>query len=169
MVATIPRPRLQLGIVMLIGLCGCVRPAQARPVVTNVRFGVLCGEEHRVCLETRAIRVTGASVCIYNHESKPCTWYGFSFDFDLPSGNRTLNCRWRSSVPNSPGNPREVVARGVTEGTYDITLPSHRGHFVNPQYTVFAPGPRVTTEEFQSCSYIGQQLFVVKYTLVYET
>jgi len=160
--------RVMLGTWLLWGGLSTPLGAQDRLSLTNVRFGLVCGDTPRVCEETRTIRITGTSRCVYNRELRPCTWYGYSFDYDLLPGSHTLACRWSSSAPQSPGNPDSLIAQDVTEGTFDLQLPTLRGHFINPQYALLVPGTKANVVvEHQSCSYNGRQVLAIDFTLVY--
>jgi hypothetical protein len=159
--------RIVLSLAFVFLTAGRLR-AQTPPPVTNVLFGLICdstGQGPQVCADTRAISISGRSSCVYNRVRHPCTWFGFSFDYDLSSSDTTLNCKWSSSAPQNSGNPDTVLANAVDAGSYDLDLPSHRGHFVNPQYTLFTPGLATTTRETQECSYQGRVVFSLSYAI----
>ncbi len=139
---------------------------QASSPVSHFVFGLICGTESGtpyVCRETTEIDVTGSSQCVYNHETRTCTWYGFSFDYELPGADSTLDCEWSASAPRSTGNPDAVLARDVDSGSFELTLPGRKGHFVNPQYSLRSDGSQTTDTERQACSYEGQVIFKVEY------
>jgi len=66
--------------------------AQETSSFSNVIFGSLCDSAGapEVCVATRISMVNGDSRCVDNYETKPCTRYGFSFDYDVPAGHSTL-------------------------------------------------------------------------------
>jgi len=155
----------------LVLLLVCARPlrAQGSEYVTGFQFGLMCDigqETPKVCVPTDTIRVTGESRCTYNHERRPCTWYGYSFDYELLTETPTLTCAWSATLPVSEGNPERERSANTRSGTYEIPLPGRRGHFVNPQYTLRSDGPATSLTFSQTCSYEGTVAFTVSYTVL---
>ena len=74
---------------------------------TNLKVGLVCGSgaSRRVCFQTSDVQVTGEGSCIFNHQLIACTWYGFSFDYELPQDEVELNCTWSSNVAANLGTP----------------------------------------------------------------
>ena len=79
--------------------------------VTNITFGLLCDSAGAptVCVPSRSLTVTGDSHCVDNRATKPCTRYGFAFDYDLPTDTVTLACRFVSSIPQRHVSPDSVL------------------------------------------------------------
>jgi hypothetical protein len=142
-------------------------------VVKNLVSGLVCGDgggDRRVCFQSEDVFVTGESSCVYAGRTAPCTWYGFSFDYELAKDAVTLQCSWSSTDRGSVGNPSEELAQEVNNASYEIELTRGENSFFNPQYSVL-PTPlqekgKVTRIE-QSCSFQGVSLFEVTFTLHY--
>jgi len=139
--------------------------------ISNFKFGLVCGpdQNRRICFETKDIPLTNEGLCVYNRQQVPCTWYGFSFDYRLPSREVALQCEWTSSVPVNEGNPQGIREKGASGGRYEIVLRNDQQHFFNPQYITLAPVivPRQVQQSTTSCSHMGRKLFDVAYQLRY--
>ena len=113
--------------------------------ISNFKAGLACTNTKItkdgagwVCQQTQDILVTDQGSCVYNGKTKPCTWIGFEFDYKSSEENTKLQCVGETSLPSSPGNPREVLAQNVRSQSYELELPGKAGHFYNPMYYIFA-------------------------------
>jgi hypothetical protein len=138
-------------------------------VISNFKFGLVCGtdQSRRICFETKDIPLTNEGLCVYNRQQVPCTWFGYSFDYRLPSREVTLQCEWTSSVPVSEGNPQGMREKDASGGRYEIMLRNDEQHFFNPQYMALPTAfvPRQVQRYTNSCSHMGRKLFEVAYQL----
>src|SRR5260221_8716177 len=108
--------------------------------ITNFRAGEVCSDGIKllgVCRVTEDIYVTGQSVCVFNGERRPCTWYGFSFDYVNAKPGTEIICKFSSSLNIANGNPQEIISERTRKGDYQIVLDKEKGHFFNPQYFLF--------------------------------
>lgn len=134
----------------------------------------MCGDEEnrRVCFETQTIQITGEGTCVYAEENKPCTWYGYSFDYQLPEGKSkvTLQCSSWMSHPGNFGNPTAELERDADKGLYELELVGSEDTFFNPQYSVLPASlrePGRVIRYKQTCSYVGTKLFEILFELHY--
>lgn len=148
------------------------RAVDQKITFSNVAYGLVCGIESnkRVCFQTTDIQLTGEGSCVYNGQVKSCTWYGYSFDYELSSGIVQIDCDWESSVSGELGNPEKVKAKNVSSDNYTIELNSSNHHFSNPQYSVVDPdnskGKKIE-DISESCSYHGTPIFRFTFHLHY--
>jgi len=171
------RPRTSWPLVAVIGIALSVfavagSASDRRVLVSRLASGLVCGQpsKRHVCFQTDTISITGESTCVYDGQPAPCTWYGYSFDYQLPVEQVTLQCVWSSSARGDVGNPSGEVGRGVDQGRYELSLSGTTGHFFNPQYSLLPaesaePGKAIRIKN--SCSYRGEQLFEVVFNLRY--
>jgi hypothetical protein len=137
--------------------------------ISNFKSGLVCfdGKDFTsVCHVTEDIYITGQSGCVWNGENKPCTWYGFSFDYKEAKPGTEIICKFTTSQNIANGNPKEILSKSTKSGEYKIPLEKESGHFFNPQYFLFAgyyknPADSVVTTE-TVCSTEGKQVFSYK-------
>ena len=115
--------------------------------ISNFKSGLACTNtkltkdgDGWICQQTQEVLVTDQGSCVYDRATKPCTWFGFEFDYTSDEKTTKLHCLNETSRPTSPGNPHEVLAKSVTSQSYDFDLVGTSGHFYNPMYSVFAAG-----------------------------
>jgi hypothetical protein len=147
-------------------------PSPALITVSNFLAGPVCGtkDHRRVCFGTQEILITNESSCIYNGKPISCTWYGYSFDYDLPVGveKAELACKVTTNHDVDFGNPAGIVNEKAHSLDYVIALSGNRGHFFNPQYTSAADIDSVgakSQEDEQICTYEGKTVFDFKLTM----
>lgn len=161
----------------LPGLCvvlaGCTSAVSSYPVdgltITNLKVGMVCrsNANPEICSETNDMKITGEGRCVYNGKSIPCTWYGYSFDYQLAGSSTKLQCIATSSVAVNYGNPKEELKRDAKETRYEIELTRESHHFVNPQYSSAGSGIEGDVHSTQSCAYEGKNVFQFAITLHY--
>jgi hypothetical protein len=136
--------------------------------ISNFKAGLICSDGKDfigVCHTTEDIYITGQSTCVFNKEYKPCTWYGFSFDYAKVKPQTELLCKYKTSQNIMDGNPKEIRSDSTNSGEYTIKLEGESGHFFNPQYFLFAgyrklSDSTITTETV--CSIEGKEVFKYK-------
>ena len=150
-------------LILAAALCS-VLPVTATEI-TNFRSGLVCSDGKDligVCHLTEDVYITGQSTCVWNGENKPCTWYGFSFDYKKTKPGTDVVCEFKTSQNIVDGNPKEILRKGTNSGEYSFKLENVSGHFFNPQYFLFSGYSNIsrsliTTETV--CSIEGKQIF----------
>ena len=132
--------------------------------VSNFKSGPACTDNESfgwICHNTKDVYVTGQSKCTWNGESKPCTWYGFEFDYSGNKKGATIDCKYQMSELGSEGNPNEVIKTKSNSGSYSLTLKEESGHFYNPQYMLLSTQPRekALLKSNTICSLEGATIF----------
>jgi hypothetical protein len=136
--------------------------------ITNFKSGLVCfdGKELTgVCHVTEDIYITGQGTCVYNRERKPCTWYGFSFDYKKAKPGTEILCKYKTSQKIADGNPKEIRNPSTDSGEYTIKLENESGHFFNPQYSLFTGYATLADSILATetvCSIDGKQVFSYK-------
>jgi hypothetical protein len=136
--------------------------------ISNLKVGLICGsgDSARVCFQTSDIQMTGEGRCTFNHQEIACTWYGLSFDYELPHDEVELNCNWSSNVAADLGTPAGLGKSAARADTFKLVLKGRSGHYFNPQYTGFGRGDPSATEEMrESCQYNGATIYDVVFRL----
>lgn len=137
--------------------------------VSNFKAGLVCfdGKELLgVCHKTEDIYITGQGTCIWNQENKPCTWYGFSFDYKNAKQGTKILCKYKVSESITEGNFDGVRSENTNDGEFLINLENESGHFFNPQYFLFSgyytsnQNSVIKTET--TCAIDGKQVFSYK-------
>jgi hypothetical protein len=152
---------------------GTAFAADAPVAISNLKSGVVCGlpQNRRVCFQTTEIFVTNESTCNYVGKEKNCTWFGFSFDYKLPDGQKTveLDCTVQTDTPTDFGNPNAMVAKNATGMTIKLELSRDQSHFFNQQYAISPEdgNSRAIEHSKQSCSYAGQTVFELEFNVHY--
>ncbi len=165
-------PHLRWGLGLLLAIACAPSPAPlGKVVIRNLQSGTVCGPPSapRICQITSTIDVTGQGSCVFNRTTIPCTWFGYSFDYDLPSSTATLQCEWQSDVGRRMGNPDQALAENASHGQYELTLRNDTHHYINPQYRGLSAADSGGSVESlrQSCGYAGEQLFEVAFEFRY--
>lgn len=109
--------------------------------ISNFKSGLTCSDGEKptdVCFETEDVYVTGQGNCVWNGKIKPCTWYGFSFDYKKAEPGTELVCKAIYSKNIVGGNPKEVLNNGAMSEEFKIKLNEESGHYFNPQYYLFS-------------------------------
>lgn len=164
------------GLLVISGTAACSANSNESVVgITNVKSGLFCMSKYEkdgrytsdphVCFETENIKVTGQGRCIFDGKTKPCTWYGYEFDYDNSSETPIiLTCEFSLDSNSIVGNPEGVLDDNIS--SYDVSLDPGEGYFSNPQYslyrTSFGENPRQITT---ACHIDGKQVFKVKYNI----
>ncbi|MSP94170.1 MAG: hypothetical protein EXR00_02775 [Alphaproteobacteria bacterium] len=148
----------------LLSATPSIAQGQTNPVViSNFKVGLVCGlnSDRRICFETHDIQLTNEGRCVYNRQLVPCTWYGYSFDYQLPTDIVKLQFESSSSVPRDVGNPTAEIEKNALVARYEMELRNDTNHFFNPQYTSVSRASLAGTvdQNTQSCSYLGEKLF----------
>ena len=94
--------------------------------ISNFKSGLACTDGKTfgwICHETSDIYITGQGKCIYNKQEKPCTWHGFSFDYKEVTEETEITCTIETSKPTNPGNPEEVLGKGLHSSEYTLPVP----------------------------------------------
>jgi len=136
--------------------------------ISNLKVGMVCGKlsDPEICAETNDIQVTGEGRCVFVGKVIPCTWYGYSFDYQSNGKPVKLQCNSTSSVPVNEGNPRELIKASSQYGEFELELTGDSSHFVNPLYSGSNSSFRDAIKT-TSCSYKGKEIFSYKVTLHY--
>ena len=140
-------------------------------IIKNLARGLVCGAtaaERHICFETDTIQVTNESTCVFSGRRIPCTWYGFSFDYDLPAETVKLQCTWSSTEQVNDGDIKAEHQVGAKQGTYELELKSTDRHFFNAQYVSASTAREKlgqVTRTRQACSYQGTKLFELSFSL----
>jgi len=150
-------------------------PLPADVEITNVKSGLMClyqpnaeGDQKidpKVCFDTAEIKITGQGQCVFDGKQRPCTWYGFEFAYNNKTNNQiTMTCHFTSNKPKVLGNPEGVLADDDTN--YEIKLEPGKGHFSNPQYTLFRYTNSVETSlNINRCEIDGREAFEARFNI----
>lgn len=146
--------------------------------IENFKSGLACvntriteGGSAWVCQETEDVLITDQGKCVFDSKEKPCTWYGFEFDYRTPGKETALACEGKYSEPMTSGNPKDITSRNTTSDKFELNLVREQGHFSNPMYSIFravSPGNEIVTETI-TCSFGGKVLFIANYKLRFPT
>lgn len=137
--------------------------------ITNFKYGLACTDGKTfgwICHETSDIYITGQGRCVYNKQEKPCTWHGFSFDYREVTEETEITCSIETSKPTNPGNPEEVLGKGLNSSEYTLPVPLGDGHFINPQYQVLSFDHGIVSEK-TICRIDDKVLFEVNRRYIY--
>ena len=142
--------------------------------ITNFKSGLACTDGKTfgwICHETSRIYVTGQSKCIWNKEERPCTWYGFEFDYTGITEDTKILCSSTSSHPSNKGNPKEVLEENTTEDTYELPVRVGDGHFYNPQYSTLSVSEidNNVVKQHTNCRIDGKKIFEFSFEFVFPT
>jgi len=162
-------------------ITGCMATAETPNVeITNVKSGLICPHkidekgaykyDAYVCFETEDINITGQGRCVFNGETKLCTWYGFEFDYNNKTNAPVpLTCHFTSEGHTVIGNPNEIKESNFSKAqvsTYEILLEPGKNHFSNPQYTIFSLAKQGTTNVTNNkCEIEGRHVFDAKFNI----
>ena len=149
-------------------------------VIKNVKSGLVCTHkidetgdyisDAHICFETEDIYVTGQGRCVFNGETKLCTWYGFEFDYNNKTNAPVpLTCHFSSDRDSVLGNPKGIKDEDFSDteiSAYEILLKPGKGHISNPQYTLLSlAGQGKTTVTLNKCEIEGQHVFDAKFNI----
>lgn len=112
--------------------------------ISNFVSGPVCHHEdgsESICGQDEDIYVTGQSTCTYAGERKPCTWFGFQFDYENANPEIPIVCTYWRSEASDEGNYETVRHRSANTGEFRIELNKTSGHFYNPMYQLYSPPP----------------------------
>lgn len=152
--------------------------------VSNLVFGPICdpgeggaGEAigvdgaGEIC-EGSKIAVRGRGRCVFAGEEKPCTWFGFEFDYANKDPDEPITCTWTRSAPVNDGNVEEVVKRRTTTNTVTLdTGPETSGRHRHTMYQVYAPFPApwyIVRMDIR-CTYRGKQVLETDWQLIFSS
>jgi hypothetical protein len=124
-----------------------------------------------VCQETEDVLITDQGNCVFDSKEKPCTWYGFEFDYKDAGKETSLACEGKYSESMTSGNPKGITSKDTTSDKFELKLEGEQGHFSNPMYSIFravSPGNEIVTETI-TCSFGGKVLFIANYKLRFPT
>ena len=117
------------------------------------------------------VAIRGQDGCIWSGEQRPCTWYGWEFDYEHADPDVPIVCVWTRSRPADQGNWEGVQSRGLATDTVEIPLPSESGHFFSPGYDLYQavtfPWGIVRVE--YDCTYEGMPAFQASFRLIYSS
>lgn len=136
--------------------------------INNFKAGYACTDGKTfgsICHQTEDIYLTGQGTCVYNKKAKPCTWFGFEFEYKNYN-NEILVCHYQASDKISQGNPNEVLGVG-DKGNYSFKLDNQKGRFYNPQYMVlsFNSGEPSVVSTTTQCFVDDKLLFEFKHNV----
>jgi hypothetical protein len=160
-----------LAIVAMEAASGSASTVEPAVTISNLKVGLVCGspQNRRVCFQTKDILITNESSCDYIGKKQACTWFGFSFEYKLPAGHRTveLDCDVRADRPGDFGNPRALVAKNAVKSAYKLELSRDRNYFFDPQYAAVPKDDNSGAIEHskQKCSYGGRTVFEIDFNL----
>lgn len=146
--------------------------------ITNFRSGLACLNssfgskdfgKRSICVDTEIIPITGQSVCVFNGEDRPCTWYGFEFEYKNANGVQKIICSNTSDRPGDVGGPDGISAKDVSAIEYTLELKGDSGRVFNPQYSVYRPGTQNSEEVIDKtvCRVGERKLFEFKFRIMY--
>lgn len=139
--------------------------------ISNLKAGVVCGapQNRRVCFQTKDILITNENMCNYIGKKQDCTWFGYSFEYKLPAGHKSLelDCDVQTDKADDFGNPKALVAKNAVKMKYKLELSRDQSYFFDPQYAAVTDGDNSGAIEHtkQTCSYGGRTVFEVEFNL----
>ncbi|MEP6342398.1 MAG: hypothetical protein ABJ275_03710 [Maricaulaceae bacterium] len=176
----ISKHKYWLGLTIILAGCNSSEVSADGLIIENLKTGLVCPlplwnniepEKYKtnICHETSTIMITGQGICTYKNEQRPCTWYGFEFDYKNAKPNHKLSCISKTEYTADFGNPEKIVAEDVNQINFELKLDDKNGHFFNPQYTVFnrvSKANSIETHEI-SCFDGSSEVFKIKERLIY--
>lgn len=158
---------------MILILC-CLSLDANSIEISNFKAGLMCGinkdTEGRVCFVQRDIQITGQSSCIANGQTKKCTWYGFSFEYEDADKTDIIKCKYNTTRVIQSINTEEVVDKSVDKGEFSFSMDEESGEFMNPQYAVmFASDDNLVIGYSTVCKVENEELFSYTFNLIYPT
>lgn len=154
--------------------------------ISNFVFGTICRRDEEtgavsaeigvdadgdICEATK-VPIRGRGRCMYAGEEKPCTWFGFEFDFENKDPEEPITCTWTRSVPADEGTTVEVTKRGIMSDTFDLRIGDDTsGHYRNPMYWVYRPqtAPWIVADMDLNCRYRGQPVVETQWKLIFSS
>ena len=135
--------------------------------ISNFKSGLACTDGKSfgwVCHTTEDVYITGQGQCNRSGQNKPCTWYGFQFDYINNDDKKPLNCKYEISQKVALGNPMEVANEGRETGSFSFSLKGSEGHFFNPQYYILTTKPEKDSllSMTTTCSVENKEVFKYK-------
>jgi hypothetical protein len=135
-------------------------------VISHLQYGRICGRlgPVHVCEQTSDITITDDGTCISDHHPIKCTWYGYSFDYELLAKEVSLDCMWMSDRRLDVEHPDTAPVKNLAAGHFTLDLVGRSGHFVNPLFRGADSEWNGKIEEMrETCSYKGAQLFDIRF------
>jgi len=108
--------------------------------ISDFRSGLACTDGKTfgwICHETKKIYITGQGICNWSGEDKPCTWYGFEFNYKNNDPDSFITCESKTSQRVDSGSPQGLIAENVDSEQHSFALEGDSGYSFNPQYTIF--------------------------------
>jgi len=113
--------------------------------------------------------ISGEGTCVWAGEKKPCTWFGFQFDYKIAQDETAVECEWETSRTTTSGDIEEVLETNTTSGSYTIELEASKGHYIHYQYHLYKRLPAgqnlVTTTT--DCSVGGTRAFNMTHHFIF--
>lgn len=153
-----------------------LRPPAERPFrIRNLEIGPVCRDRQlvaerrkngqppsdRIC-EARDVLVRGEDICVWSGQRKPCTWWGYEFDFENADPSVPLVCTWTRSSPGDEGNWEGIRHKDAATGSSETWLETESGHFFGPGYEILNtanPVPWHVVDVDYECTYRGEPAF----------
>ncbi len=145
--------------------------------ISNFKSGLACTNTRLskdakagwICQPTEDILVTDQGDCVYDGQSKFCTWMGFEFDYKGATEGTKLQCASTMSEPVDSGNPRALVGKDLRSEEFEIPLAAGSGHFFNPQYYIFNVRTKASKDasinQHTVCRTEGSKAFEYKFNI----
>ncbi len=146
--------------------------------LSNLSSGRLCDEdgggaidvhgEGTFCDPSGDVEIRGEGRCVYAGEERPCTWFGFEFDYENKDPREPITCVWTRSRAADEGDPEEVRKRSATADTFDLAIEDASGHYYHPVYQIYGVTPsRVVVDMEYHCAYREEEVLETSYRLIF--
>ena len=121
--------------------------------------------EPAVVKEGNAFPYAVNGTCNASGKRLPCMWHGFEFDYEGAADLHVLTCTVESSTPYTAVDPTKTYGEGVSTFNYPLKLKGRRGHFINPQYTVWPESKGTPQRSVTRCEYGEQEVLRFEFTI----
>ncbi|WP_375205150.1 hypothetical protein [Hyphococcus sp.] len=145
--------------------------------IKNFKSGLACPDASsdsatnpkHICLEVTTVHITGQGRCSYDGIKRPCTWFGFEFDYSGATANDVLSCVVATNEAVNYGTPDSADARALKSYEYELPLEDKNGHIFNPQYAIlqYLSENTAIMDEKTVCSVDDQQVIQFEFRFVY--